>query len=80
MTPRIKPARARREEPKVSNRPKPLERIVQIVLEHLHFTRAQPAKVAQIARRLGVSHDSVLAIAIADHVVEEFNLDGASHD
>jgi hypothetical protein len=46
----------------------------------MHFARTQPAKVAQIARRLGVPHDSVLAIAIADQVVEEFDLGQASNN
>jgi hypothetical protein len=54
---------------------RPLDRIVEIVLEHLHFAKTQPAKVAQTARRLNVPPDSVVAIAIADPVVEEFDLD-----
>lgn len=51
-----------------------LERATQIVLENLLYAQRHPELLAEIAKRLGITEDTALAVTIADQLCEEFEL------
>lgn len=51
-----------------------MEPVFRIILEHLQHARRYPKQIQDIASRLRISEDAALAVAISDHICEEFNL------
>lgn len=46
---------------------------MRIAQDHIHFSRTDPQAIADISRRLGISADAALALAIAGQITEEFD-------
>lgn len=49
-------------------------RVMMIALDHIMEGKRAPLQLAMIGKRLGVPPSSVLALAIAEQVCEEFKL------
>jgi hypothetical protein len=50
------------------------DRLVQLIGANLAFARENPDLVREVASRMGAHLDPVLAVAIADQIVAEFDL------
>ena len=50
------------------------ESLYKITHDHILFARRHPKKLDEIATRLGISNDMVLAAIISDEISEEFTL------
>jgi len=57
----------------------PHVQLVQLVIDHLTYAERYPRRMAALGRRLRVSATAALAIAIVDHVAEEFTIIPREH-
>ena len=51
-----------------------LARVMRIAQDPIVYAGRHPTKLREIGRRLSISPEAALALAIADHVCEEFRL------
>lgn len=49
-------------------------RLTELVIDHLSHAQEFPDRMAELARRLNVGPHIALAIAIADNIIEEFEI------
>lgn len=52
----------------------PHVRLTRLVIDHLFHAKRYPERMAVLAQRLRVSPTKALAIAITEHIIEEFTV------
>jgi hypothetical protein len=50
------------------------ERIMRIAQDHIHYAKRFPDRLTEIGKRMKISSETALALAITDEICEEFSL------